>query len=97
MTLGQFQEQFRGAQFLEPEPDLWRFGVLLVLEIVCLDQTTDHRPILVALGLLGLDQVGQGEEVDFFTAGQLKCGPPSPQSGEGIHPAHSGHNINAHV
>ena len=67
---------------LKPESDLRGLGFRLILEIVCLHQPPDHRPILVALGFLGLHEVGQRKQIAFIATGNLQRGPALPELGE---------------
>ena len=59
----EFSQKLGGAKFTKPEADLGWIWSLLVFEIVSLDESADHRPVLVALSFLRLDQVGEREEV----------------------------------
>jgi len=60
---GDFDKQLGRAELSEPESDARRRRVLAMLEVVGLHESPDHRPVLVALPLLGSDEVGQGHEV----------------------------------
>ena len=47
----------------ETRTDLLTGRVFAILEVVYLDESADHRPILVALCLLGSDQIGKRHQV----------------------------------
>ena len=67
---GDFDKQLGRAELSEPESDMRRRRVLAVLEVVGLHESPDHRPVLVALRLLGSDQVGQRHEIEREPVGQ---------------------------
>ena len=94
---GDFDEQLGRAELSEPESDVRRRRMLAMLEIVGLHESPDHRPVLVALRLLGLDEVGQRHEIAREPVGQGDGRAASPQGRERRHAAHAGHDVDAHV
>ena len=97
MGTGDFDEQLGRAELAEPESNVRRRRVLAMLEVVRLHESPDHRPVLVALGLLGSDQVGQRHEIAREPAGQGDRRAASPQRRERRHTTHPGHDVDAHV
>ena len=67
-------------------------GGLFVLGIVRLDQPCDHRPILVALGFLRGDEVGERQDIDGFRR-CLERGSPVPKRLEIRQPAELCHHV----
>ena len=94
---GDFHKQLGRAELSEPESDVTRRRVLAMLEVVGLHESSDHRPVLVALRLLGSDQVGQRHEIAREPVGQGDRRAASPQGRERRHATHSGHDVDAHV
>ena len=94
---GDFDQQLGRAELSEPESDVGRRRVLAMLEVVGLHESSDHRPVPVALRLLGSDEVGQRQEIAREPVGQGDCRAASPQGRERRHATHSGHDIDAHV
>jgi len=71
-------EQFRRAEFRQPETDLRGIGLRPVFKKTRLNESANHRPVLVALGFFGPYQIGQREQITFFAARNLEGGPPPP-------------------
>ena len=94
---GDFDEQLGRAELSEPESDARRRRVLAMLEVVGLHESPDHRPVLVALRLLGSDEVGQGHEIAREPVRQGDRRAASPQGRERRHATHPGHDVDAHV
>lgn len=94
---GDFDEQLGRAELSEPESDVRRRRVLAMLEVVGLHESPNHRPVLVALGLLGPDEVGQRHEIAREPVGQGDRRAARPQGRERRHATHPGHDVDAHV
>lgn len=99
-----FDEQLGRPKLAEPEAGVRVICPFTELEIVRLYEPPDHGPVFVVLGLLGGNEVGQGEDVDVEDI-TLPGGPrrkqahrraARPQAGKGIDPAHSGHDIDSY-
>jgi hypothetical protein len=97
MAGGEFDEQHRRAQLFQPELRLPRTRIRPVLQVVSFDEPTQHRPVLVALGLLGLHQIGQRQQVVFVAIRRLDGRAPHPQDIEGLHAAHGRHDVDPHA
>src|SRR5205823_14360059 len=82
LALGDFHEQLRRAEFLQPKADLRWIGFSTFLKIMRLNQSPDHRPVLVALGFLWLHEVGQGEQSAACGAREFDGGASLPKCGE---------------
>lgn len=59
---GQLHQQLGGTEFSEPKSNPGGAGTALVLKEVSLDQPPNHRPILVTLRFLGLNEVRQRKQ-----------------------------------
>lgn len=54
----QFDENFWRAKFLKPETNFCGRRFRAVFKIVCFNETTQHRPVFVALRFLGSHEIG---------------------------------------
>ena len=87
----------RRAQLAKPEPHLTGVGRRALREVVRLEQAAQHRPVLVALRLLGLDQVGQRHHLASSAVRQLEGVASGPEPRERVHSPHPGHDVDAHA
>ena len=93
--LRDFDENFGGPKFAEPEIDLSRGRLCAMIEVVSFDESAKHGPILVALGFLGLNQIREREQIALGAIGQAERGAALPKFRKGINAAHAGHDIDA--
>jgi len=96
VNLSSFAQQLRRAEIQKSESVLGRIGFGAVLEIVGFHQASDHGSVLVSLGFLGLDQVGQGEQITTETVLKFNKGASFPSFLEHLHSPHFGHHVHPH-
>ena len=91
ITLGDLDQEFRRAQFSQPEAhglSGWLYGGIECL----LKEASNHRPISVPLSLLCLHQIREREQIDRHALGFDAC-PPLPKLFERGDPAQPGHHV----
>ena len=72
-------DQKRGrAELAEPEAESLRSLLEVRIQVVPLHEPPNHGPILVALSFLGLNEIGQGEDVASRAFGQPEDRPTFP-------------------
>ena len=66
----------------------------VALEPTPVNQTAEHRPVLVTLSLLSPHQIGQRQHIDFYTLG-LNHRAPVPQNLKRLHVTQDRHHVDA--
>lgn len=79
------------------EPNLLGARSRARAEVVPLEQATQHRPVLVALRFLGLNQVGERHHLALGAVRQLNRVAPRPKPGERVHASHARQDVDPHA
>src|SRR5262249_34123595 len=93
MLRSKLDQQFRRSQFKKPQLQLLRHRPPAILEVVRFNKSADHRPILVALSLLGSHEIGQRHQLVRTAALRAQRHSSLPKLRKGVDAAHLRHNV----
>ncbi len=89
-------EKTCASKLLKPEAYLRRSRPGTRLKITGFDKTLDHRPVLVALRILGFHEIRQRQYITRGPIRHLDRGPAPPQLRKWIDAPHNGHDVHPH-
>jgi len=92
MSSGRLNQELGAPQLPQPEEDPLRCRLVPIAQVVDVDQTANHRPVFVSLGLLGRHEVRQSQDLQrLILEGEGR--PPLPEIWKGCDSAHVRHYV----